>query len=117
MFKKEYLDFSGYFMGDPEMNIYGGKEEKEDLGKFNEGIYKTKQGDTFVVGERERISIQEFKKGEIEKRNLRYLKLIGKIVVGEGEMKVEEDGKGKKVTYKEIGKEDRDIFSGIKRVH
>ena len=39
-----------------------------------------------MVGERERISIQEFKKGEIEKRNLRYLKLIGKVVVGEGEI-------------------------------
>lgn len=112
-----YVETGGYFIGDPEMNIYYDKGRKINLGEFREGIYQTKQGDTFVVSEKGKIVIQEFKSGMLEKRNLKYLRLVGKVIEGDGEIKMVGVGKGARVLYGNLIGEVEEVFSELKKVH
>lgn len=117
MITKERESETAYFIGDPEHYVFNKDKGEEDLGEFSGGIYKTLQGDIYVVGEKERLCIVEFKRKELSKNDIKYLRLAGKVIIGGGELVVEGEDEKLKVKYEENGKESKEVFSGLKRVH
>lgn len=89
----------GYFIGDLWYYIFDSKGNKKDLGNLDKGIYQSSKLDSFVVSENSLMGVQEIKEGELKLGDIKYLKALGKVVKGRGEINLEGEKGEQRVIY------------------